>query len=101
MTDQVLELLPGLKMLKHLELTRCKLVTDAGLAHLFGMMLAYLDLSGVTLVTDAGIAHLRRMSTLAHLDLSGLALVTDDGIKHLGRMALKYVDLSRVVQVTI
>ena len=61
-----------------LDLTRTQ-VTDAGLAHLKGLVnLATLDLDG-TKLTDAGLAHLKGLTALETLPLDDTA-ITDAGL---------------------
>jgi hypothetical protein len=51
--------------LAHLELSECKQVSDAGLAHLAGLTgLSHLDLSACKQVSDADLAHLVELTSL-------------------------------------
>ena len=52
--------------LKHLDLTYCIKITDAGLAHLFKLPLQHLNVSCCNKITDAGPDHL---SSLEHLQI--------------------------------
>ena len=51
--------------LQNLSLSSCKLITDAGLAHLKGLVqLQTLDLWSCRLITDGGLAHLEGLVNL-------------------------------------
>ena len=77
--------LVGLPELTRLDLTRCKRITDAGLAHLPALAkLEHLDLSGCEWVTDAGLVHLAKMPALRHVGLRNTQ-VTDTGAARLLR----------------
>jgi hypothetical protein len=94
--------LRGLASLQSLDLTGCKLVTDAGLSHLKGLTsLQALNLHGCKLVMDAGLSHLKGLTSLQALDLSKCNLVTDAGLDHLkGLTSLQTLNLYGCKQVT-
>ena len=76
-----LEHLGQLKQLRHLDLSVCSLITDAGLEHLRNLdNLQHLNLSRCSLITDAGLEHLCNLDNLQHLDLSDCNLFTWRGI---------------------
>jgi hypothetical protein len=70
--------LAHLKGIHTLDITRCQGVTDTGLAHLKGIHT--LDMGGCYGITDAGLVHLKGIHTL---DMSYCEGVTDACLEHL------------------
>jgi serine/threonine protein kinase len=104
-TDEELESLARLRdlaALQYLDLSSCRMLTDATLAHLRGLAtLQYLSLWGCERVTDAGLAHLQGLTELRLLKLGGCRLVTDAGLVHLrGLTELKMLELRGCKRVT-
>jgi hypothetical protein len=62
-----------------LDITGCKQISDAGLAHLGGVR--SLNASNCNRITDAGMIYLGRVH---HLVLLGCTQITDAGLTHLG-----------------
>eukprot|EP00808_Paulinella_micropora_P028792 g59790.t1 len=63
--------LASLGQLRHLSLSGCRVLADAGLVRLRGLrLLRHLSLSGCGRLTDAGLEHLAGLQGLRHLDLS-------------------------------
>jgi hypothetical protein len=69
----------------------CPKVTDAGLAHLFGMPklehFSLIEEGGGMVITDAGLAHVGQMKGLKTLMLLNLTKVTDAGLAHLQNLS--------------
>jgi eukaryotic-like serine/threonine-protein kinase len=89
-----LEPLRAVPALRSLDLTGCKLVTDAGIERACALhALQALDLSN-TLVTDLGIACLKELSALRSLGLANCKRVTNRGLAQLGAFQfLRVLDL--------
>jgi serine/threonine protein kinase len=89
-----LEYLRGVSGFKSLDLSRCKLLTDAGVECLWGFAaLQSLDLSN-SLVTDAGLGYLKELASLRSLALSNCKRVSNFGLSHLTEFAhLRFLDL--------
>ena len=97
LTDDVLALLPP--NLEHLDLNGCN-ITDAGLALLpHFTKLHTLDLSGCKNITNAGLAHLQKFTNLEHLDLNGCN-ITDAGLRYLQDLPLETLVLSFCSNIT-
>ncbi len=94
-TDADLAHLSSLTSLTSLNLSGCKNITDAGLAHLLSLTsLISLDLSDCN-ITDANLALLSKLTLLSSLDLSGCQNITDAGLAHLSSLTLlSSLDLS-------
>ncbi len=73
-----------------INLSKCKKITDAGLAHLVTLTrLSSLNLRGCYNITDAGLAHLSKLTLLSSLNLWGcLSHITDAGLAHLSKLTL-------------
>ena len=100
-TNRDLLLLKDLPGLKQLNLSGCRKLTDAGIAHLQHITsLKQLDLSMCDNLTDVGIAHLQYLTSLQQLNLSGCENITDAGIAHLKNLTslqrLELIDCSRL-----
>ena len=98
-TDSVLRNLPSYR---YLDLTRCKRITDAGLAHISTLTsLQHLDLDNCTRITDAGLAHLSTLTSLQHLDLNNCTRITDAGLAHISTLtSLQHLYLSFCPSIT-
>jgi hypothetical protein len=84
-------------MLTHLNLSSCRLLTDAGVAQLASMPLARalrtLSLSNCRGLTDVGLSYVQHMRSLQHLCLYGLKHVSGQGIACLQTLPLLTLDL--------
>jgi hypothetical protein len=102
LTDAGLAHLKDLGQLQGLELTGCKKVTDAGLALLAALTaLEHLTLRWCAVITDTGLARLKPLTALRHLDLMGCGEVTDAGLAHMrGFARLTHLDLTWCEQIT-
>ncbi len=88
-TDAGLAHLETLTLLSSLNLTECTNITDAGLAHLSKLTrLSSLNLSWCYNITDAGLAHLSKLTLLSSLNLSQCYDITDAGLAHLSKLTL-------------
>ncbi len=89
-----LEYLRGVPGFKALDLSRCKLLTDAGVECLWGFAkLQSLDLSN-SLVTDAGLGYLKELEALRSLALSNCKRISNFGLSHLTEFGhLRFLDL--------
>jgi hypothetical protein len=76
-----------------LDLSSCRKITDAGLAHLSTLALTELNLCFTGGITDEGLAHLKTLP-LTKLNLSWLIMITGTGLAHLSALPLKNLDLS-------
>ena len=76
--------LKHLKNVKHLDLSGCRNITDAGLKHLSENLtnLQSLNLSHCHHITDEGLKDLAKyLTNLTHLDLSWCIKITDEGLE--------------------
>mmetsp|Transcript_7059 Transcript_7059/g.17934 ORF Transcript_7059/g.17934 Transcript_7059/m.17934 type:complete len:177 (+) Transcript_7059:52-582(+) len=91
-----------LPMLASLNLTYCKLITDAALHHLARLpSLRSLVLDGCRQITDAGVAALARCTSLSLLAVAGCSRITDTGLSSLSTLAgLTHLDVSACGDVT-
>lgn len=92
-TDADMTTIGSLTSLEHLTLNGCRLLTDAGLAHV--KRLSKLKGLGLerTRITDVGLSHLSGLTGLEYLSLNGTH-VGDAGLKHLvglNRLAVLYL----------
>ncbi len=72
-----------------INLSNCKNITDASLAHLVTLtLLSSLNLRGCYKITDAGLAHLSKLTLLSSLNLRGCYKITDAGLAHLSKLTL-------------
>jgi len=90
-TDVGLQVIKGLKSLRHLHLS--SEITDAGLVYLSGLKsLEKLSLLS-TKITDAGLADVAKVTSLRDLYLGGTN-ITDAGLAHLAKLtSLSYLNL--------
>lgn len=70
--------------LKHLDLSWCRSITDAGLRRLRELpALEHLSLRGCNKTTDTGLLYLAKLLSLKHLELCACELITDTGLQRL------------------
>ncbi len=84
--------------LRSLDLSDCKTISDAGLAHLSTLPLQSLDLSHCYSITNEGLAH------LSGLPLHSLSLkfntITNEGLAHLRSLPLRSLNLAQCDKIT-
>jgi hypothetical protein len=99
-TDAHMQMLPPtLTRLKFLNQSSHRQITEAGFAHLRGMLLRDVDLRGFSGMNDACLAHLRGMP-LENLFFSTINTVTDTGMENLRAMPLRRLSLSQNSRIT-
>ncbi len=84
-----------------INLSNCKNITDAGLAHLSELtLLSSLDLSGCPGIRGVGFAYLSKLTSLRSLNLSGCR-ITDAGLAYLSELKfLRSLNLSNCTDIT-
>jgi len=81
--------LPARLHLRILCISRCRLVTDTGLAQLVHTSITTLDIGLLPRVTDAGFAYLAGLARRGgELRMRGLLAITDAGLAHLQQRAV-------------
>ena len=88
-TDAGLAHIKHFQWLKSLKLHDCKKITDEGLSHLTGLsQLTLLYLRGSVEITDEGLRlHLTSLSKLKELSLSACDKITDKGLEQLAKLS--------------
>ena len=81
-TDSDLLLLEAMPHLQYLELSGCRRITDAGLAHVACLKQLQWLLLNETQVTDADLLLLEAMPHLQYLELANCRRITDAGLAH-------------------
>lgn len=94
--DEWLRVVSSLTSLRRLDLSRCDVITDTGIAHLCTLtQLRHLNLSECRSVSDAGFEHVSSLKLLQTLSVAS-AQVTDVGLVHVSSLTqLRELDLSR------
>ena len=87
-TDAGFQHILELDHLKHLDLSKCDKITDAGLGLMLSKLvnLKTLDLTYCQQVTGTCFTHLSKLHQLESLDLWGCSEVTDSALKHLTKL---------------
>ena len=85
--------------LQQLDLS-CTYITDHTLARMSWMPLKYLNLSGCRQITDAGLAHLNGMQQLTELDLMDCEQITNAALTHLTGLPLEFLSLPLNIEIT-